>query len=144
MINIVNMAKIKICILEKKRGNFVIHEKYANNQKIVDTTPQEVEHHLNALKNAGYEVVKLKWSDNILTDLKNLNPDLVFNVSSIVETAILEELAIPHVGSNLFGCVIARIRSEKSPLWTPISAPIECFGIERSRSYLWSGCPVFL
>lgn len=126
------MAKIKICILEKKRGNFVIHEKYAKNQKIVDTTSQEVEHHLNALKNAGYEVVKLKWSDNILTDLKNLNPDLVFNVSSIVETAILEELAIPHVGSNLFGCVIATDKVLAKDIWIKDNLPTSQYVLAKS------------
>ncbi|MBY8982773.1 MAG: hypothetical protein KGD57_07480, partial [Candidatus Lokiarchaeota archaeon] len=87
--------KIKICVLEKKRGNFSIQEKFAKNENIIDTTNQEVEHHLSALNEAGYDVKILKWNDNIIYDLKSLDIDIVFNVSSIVETAILEELEIP-------------------------------------------------
>ncbi|MBY8980223.1 MAG: hypothetical protein KGD72_07515, partial [Candidatus Lokiarchaeota archaeon] len=109
--------KIKICVLEKKRGNFSIQEKFAKSENIIDTTNQEVEHHLSALNEAGYDVKKLKWNDNIISDLKSLDIDIVFNVSSIVETAILEELEIPYVGSDIFGCVIATDKVLTKDLW---------------------------
>ncbi|MHA1601700.1 MAG: ATP-grasp domain-containing protein, partial [Promethearchaeota archaeon] len=112
-----NYRKIKICLLEKKRGNFKLHEKFAKSSKIIDTTGKEVQHHFKALTEAGYNVIKLQWSNNIISDLRNLKVDLVFNISSIVETAILDELEIPYVGSDLFGCVIATDKALVKDLW---------------------------
>ena len=65
-------TKIKICILEKKRGNFALHEKFAQNMEIIDTTSLEVQHHFNALSEAGYDVIKLKWNDEIIANLKKI------------------------------------------------------------------------
>ncbi len=64
------IPKIKICVLEKKRSNFSIHEKFAQNMEIIDTTSQEVDHHFNALREAGYDVTKLQWNDEIIANLK--------------------------------------------------------------------------
>ncbi len=61
--------KIKICVLEKKRGNFSIQEKFAKSENIIDTTNQEVEHHLIALNEAGYDVKKLKWNGYFYQEL---------------------------------------------------------------------------
>jgi len=125
--------KIKICVLEKKRGNFSIQEKFAKSENIIDTTNQEVEHHLSALNEAGYDVKKLKWNDNIISDLKSLDIDIVFNVSSIVETAILEELEIPYVGSDLFGCVIATDKVLTKDLWLKKGLPTSPYILARSK-----------
>jgi len=131
--------KIKICVLEKKRGNFSIQEKFAKNENIIDTTNQEVEHHLSALNEAGYDVKILKWNDNIINDLKSLDIDIVFNVSSIVETAILEELEIPYVGSDVFGCVIATDKVLTKDLWFKKGLPTSPYILARSKE----DCEIF-
>lgn len=131
--------KIKICVLEKKRGNFSIQEKFAKSENIIDTTNQEVEHHLSALNEAGYDVKILKWNDNIISDLKSLDIDIVFNVSSIVETAILEELEIPYVGSDIFGCVIATDKVLTKDLWLKKGLPTSPYILARSKE----DCKIF-
>jgi len=120
-------SKIKICVLEKKRGNFSIHEKFTHEIEIIDTTHQEVQHHFDALSEAGYDVIKLKWNDNIIAELKKNTIDLVFNVSSIVETAILDELNIPHIGSDVFGCIIATDKALMKNLWIMNKLPTSPF-----------------
>ncbi|MHA1610531.1 MAG: D-alanine--D-alanine ligase family protein [Promethearchaeota archaeon] len=124
--------KIKICLLEKKRGNFLIHEKFAHNQEIIDTTHQEVQHHFDALTEAGYDVIILKWNDNIFADLKNINVDLVFNVSSIIETTILDEVNIPYVGSDVIGCAIATDKALIKELWIKHNLPTSPFVLAKS------------
>ncbi len=109
--------RIKICLLEKKRGNFSIQEKYDNINNIVDTTKDEVKHHFNALIEAGYDVTQLEWDENILSNLKKLDIDIIFNLSSIVETAILEELEIPFVGSDVSGCVLSLNKNLAKDIW---------------------------
>ena len=132
-------TKIKICVLEKKRGNFSIHEKFAHNEEIIDTTHQEVQHHIDALKEAGYDVIKLKWSNNIITDLKKMSVDLVFNVSSIVETAILDELMIPYVGSDVIGCAVATDKALVKNLWLKNNLPTSPFVLAKSLK----NCEIF-
>lgn len=124
--------KIKICVLEKKRGNFLLHEKFAQSEEIIDTTAQEVQHHVMALREAGYEVIKLKWNNNLGAELKEKNIDLVFNVSSIVEAAILDELMIPYVGSDVFGCAIATDKALVKNLWIMNSLPTSPFVLAKS------------
>ncbi|MFX1278155.1 MAG: ATP-grasp domain-containing protein [Promethearchaeota archaeon] len=119
----VKANSIKICLLEKKRGNFAIQEKFTKNNDIVDTTDLEVEHHYKALTKAGYQVKTLKWNDNIISDLKNLDADLVFNVSSIVETAILDDLEFPYVGSDVFSCIIATDKALAKDFWIKANLP---------------------
>jgi len=119
--------KVRICILDKKRGNFAIHEKFAHNEKIIDTTDQEVQHHISSLEKAGYDVERLKWSDEIISDLKKIDVDLVFNVSSLIETAILEELDIKYVGSDLIACSIATDKALAKNLWIKNNLPTSPF-----------------
>ncbi len=119
--------KIRICVLEKKRGNFSLHEKFTHNQEIIDTTHQEVQHHLDALTEAGYDVITLKWNDNIFADLKKINVDIVFNVSSIIETAILDETKMPYVGSDVIGCAIATDKALIKELWIKNKLPTSPF-----------------
>ena len=115
--------RIKICLLEKKRGNFSIQEKFDNSDNIVDTTKDEVKHHFNALIKAGYDVTQLKWDENIISNLKKLDIDLFFNISSIVETAILEELEMPYVGSDVSGCVLSLNKELAKDIWIKEGLP---------------------
>jgi D-alanine-D-alanine ligase len=96
------MAKLRIGLLNKKRGNFAIQEKLIGADKVVDETDAEVEHHEQVLTEAGYSVYQIHWGPNFINDLQTSQVDLVFNVSSLVEAAILEELEIPYVGSDTF------------------------------------------
>ncbi|MHA1499170.1 MAG: D-alanine--D-alanine ligase family protein [Promethearchaeota archaeon] len=71
-------------------------------------------------------------NDNIISDLKSLDIDIVFNVSSIVETAILEELEIPYVGSDIFGCVIATDKVLTKDIWLKKGLPTSPYILARS------------
>ncbi len=119
-------------MLEKRRGNFSIQEEFTHNKEIIDTTHQEVQHHFDALTEAGYEVIILEWNDNIFADLKKINVDLVFNVSSIVETAILDEVKMPYVGSDVIGCAIATDKALIKDLWIKNKLPTSPFVIANS------------
>ena len=125
------MRKIRVGLLEKKRGNFVLQEKFAGKKNVEDTTDIEVEHHYNALITAGYKVIRLKWSQNIISDLIKLDVDIVFNVSSIVEAAILEELKIPYVGSNIFGIIKATDKALAKEIWIKNNLPTSPFVIAK-------------
>ena len=54
------MKKIKIGLLNKKRGNFKIQEKFIGTDNVVDETHKEVIHHKQALVDAGYEICTIK------------------------------------------------------------------------------------
>jgi D-alanine-D-alanine ligase len=111
------MTKIKIGLLNKKRGNFKIQEKFAGADNVVDETYKEVAHHKQALIDAGYEVCTINWGISFIKDLKDNNVDLVFNVSSMVEAAILEELEIPFVGSDTVAIAVATDKSLAKKIW---------------------------
>ncbi len=125
------MRKVRVCLLEKKRGNFKLQEKFIGKENVKDTTDIEVQHHYNALKKAGYDVIKLKWSQNFISDLMNLDFDIVFNVSSIVEAAILEELNITYVGSNIFGIIKATDKVLAKEIWIENNLPTSPFVIAK-------------
>jgi len=116
-------ARLRIAVLNKKRGNFVIHEKLVGAGNVVDETQAEVEHHERALLDAGHRVCQVRWSPNIINDLRALEVDLVFNVSSLVEAAILEELEIPYVGSDTFTIAVATDKSLAKRLWLQAGLP---------------------
>jgi len=105
------MARLRIGLLNKKRGNFVIQEKLIGTDNIVDETDAEVEHHERALTEAGYSIRQIHWGPDFINNLQASQVDLVFNVSSLVEAAILEELEIPYVGSDTFTIAIATDKS---------------------------------
>ena len=126
------MGKIRVILLEKKRGNFVLQEKFAGKENVEDTTDIEVQHHYNALKEAGYEVIKLRWSQNIISDLNKLDVEIVFNVSSIVEAAILEELKIQYVGSNIFGIIKSTDKALAKEIWIENNLPTSPFVIAKT------------
>jgi D-alanine-D-alanine ligase len=134
------MKKFRVGLLEKKRGNFVIQEKFAGKENVEDNTDIEVQHHYDALRKAGYEVVKLKWSQNIISELIEIDVDIVFNVSSIIEAAILEELKIPYVGSNLFGIIKATDKALAKNIWIKHKLPTSPFAIAKTID----DCEVFM
>ena len=126
------MSRTKVCLLNKKRGNFELQERFAGNENVVDTTNNEVQHHYEALTTAGYEVNILKWSQNFIADLKELDPDIVFNVSSIVEASILEELKIPYVGSDISGIIKATDKALAKEIWINNKLPTSPFIVAKS------------
>ncbi len=111
------MKKIKIGLLNKKRGNFKIQEKFSGTNNVVDETYKEVAHHKQALIDTGYEVCTINWGESFIKDLTDSKADLVFNVSSLAEAAILEELEIPFVGSDTAAIAVATDKSLAKKIW---------------------------
>ena len=133
------MAQLRIGLLNKKRGNFAIQEKFVGADSVVDTTDAEVEHHERALTKAGYSVRQIDWGPNFIGDLQDAQVDLVFNVSSLVEAAILEELEIPYVGSDTFAIVIAANKSLAKKSWQRMGLPTSPFLVARTEE----SCEIF-
>ncbi|NQT60695.1 MAG: hypothetical protein HQ557_17110 [Bacteroidetes bacterium] len=119
------MTKITIGLLHKKRGNFIIQEKFVGKEKVIDETYKEVAHHKQALIDAGYNVCTIHWGDDFIKELLGNKVDLVFNVSSMVEAAILEELGIPFVGSDTAAIALITDKSLAKKIW-------ECEGLQTS------------
>ena len=126
------MTKIKIGLLNKKRGNFKIQEKFVGIDNVVDETYKEVAHHKQALINAGYEVHTISWGESFVKDLEDNKVDLVFNVSSMVEAATLEELEIPFVGSDTAAIAIAVDKSLAKIIWKSKGLQTSPFRIAKS------------
>jgi len=127
------MGKLRIGLLHKKRGNFCIQEKFAGASHVVDETEAEVAHHARALAAAGYTVHPIRWGLDLLRDLRRAQVDLVFNVSSLVEAAILEELEMPYVGSGTTAVVAARDKSLAKKLWQRAGLPTSPFRVARTE-----------
>jgi D-alanine-D-alanine ligase len=127
------VAKLRIGLLNKKRGNFAIQERFVGTGGVTDTTDAEVAHHERALTDAGYSVQQIRWGPNFVRDLQEAQVDLVFNVSSLVEAVILEELEIPYVGSDVFGIVIATDKSLAKKLWQRAGLPTSPFRVARTE-----------
>ena len=132
-------AKLRIGLLNKKRGNFAIQEKFIGADNVVDETDAEAEHHERALTEAGYSIRQIHWGPTFINDLQASQVDLVFNVSSLVEAAILEELAIPYVGSDTFTIAIATDKSLAKKIWQQEGLPTSPFVLARSEK----DCEVF-
>ena len=133
------VAKLRIGLLNKKRGNYAIQEKLIGADNVIDETEAEVEHHEQVLTEAGYSVYQIHWGPNFINDLQASQVDLVFNVSSLVEAAILEELEIPYVGSDTFTIAIAMDKSLAKRLWQQEGLPTSPFYLARSEE----DCKVF-
>lgn len=133
------MARLRIGLLTKKRGNFAIQEKLIGTDNVVDETNAEVEHHERALTEAGYSIRQIHWGPDFINNLQASQVDLVFNVSSLVEAAILEELEIPYVGSDTFTIAIASDKSLAKRLWQQVGLPTSPFCVARSEK----DCEVF-
>jgi D-alanine-D-alanine ligase len=127
------LAKPRIGLLNKKRGNFALQAKLIGADNVIDETDAEVEHHEQSLTEAGYSVYRIHWGPNFINDLHALHVDLVFNVSSLVEAAILEELEIPYVGSDTFAIAIATDKSLAKRLWQHMGLPTSPFRLARSE-----------
>ena len=126
------MTKIKIGLLNKKRGNFKIQEKFVGTNNVVDETHKEVAHHKQALIDAGYEVCTISYGASFIKDLEDNKVDLVFNVSSMAEAAILEELEIPFVGSDTTTIAIAVDKSLSKIIWKSKGLQTSPFRIAKS------------
>ena len=133
------MSAVTIGLLNKKRGNFKIQEKFAGADGVVDETSAEVAHHQKALLDAGYKVRVIDWGPDIIRDLTEADIDLVFNVSSLVEAAILEELEIPFVGSDSFTIALATDKSLAKRLWDKAGLPTSPFHVARTEQ----DCEIF-
>lgn len=127
------MTQLSIGLLSKKRGNFAIQEKFIGAAGVVDGTDAEVTHHEQALKGAGYSVRRICWGPGFCRDLQDPPVDLVFNVSSMVEAAILEELEIPYVGSDTFAIAVATDKSLAKRLWQQVGLPTSPFRVIKSK-----------
>ncbi|NIA13456.1 MAG: ATP-grasp domain-containing protein, partial [Nitrospiraceae bacterium] len=87
----------------------------------------------------GYEVRVIDWGPDILRDLAEAKADLVFNVSSLVEAAILEELEMPFVGSDSFAIALATDKSLAKKLWEMAGLPTSPFHVARTEE----DCEIF-
>ncbi|MGE5599282.1 MAG: D-alanine--D-alanine ligase family protein [Bacteroidota bacterium] len=126
------MARATIGLLHKKRGNFALQERFAGQGNVVDTTEAEVEHHERALTEAGYAVRRIRWGPDFMRDVRNAAVDLVFNVSSLAEAALLEEMDIPYVGSDTTAIAISTDKSLAKRLWQRDGLPTSPFVVVRS------------
>ena len=126
------MKKIKIGLLNKKRGNFKIQEKFVGTDNVVDETHKEIIHHKQALVDAGYEICTISYSESFIKDLEDNKVDLVFNVSSMTEAAILEELEIPFVGSDTTAIATALDKSLSKIIWKSKGLQTSPFHIVKS------------
>ncbi len=128
------MRSFNIGLLNKKRGNFKMQEKFAGSSKVVDETSKEVVHYREALIDAGYDVCTIDWGPDFINDLRKANVDLVFNVSSMVEAAILEEIETPYVGSDTFTIAIATDKSLTKRMWQHVGLPTSPFHIAKTEA----------
>ena len=128
------MRSFNIGLLNKKRGNFKLQEKFAGSNKVVDETSKEVIHHREALIDAGYDVCTIEWEPDFIINLKKANVDLVFNVSSMVEAAILEEIETPYVGSDTFTIAIATDKSLTKRIWQHEGLPTSPFHVAKTEA----------
>ena len=119
--------KIRIGLLSKQRGNYKLQQKFAGEENVKDTTREEVAHHEQALLEAGYAVEVIEWSPDFISQVTKANVDLIFNVSCMVEAAILEELEIPFVGSGTTAIALSTDKSLAKRLWLEADIPTSEF-----------------
>jgi D-alanine-D-alanine ligase len=117
------MKHLRIGVLFKKRGNFILQEKFRGPTSVVDTTELEVEHHRAALSSAGYEVTVLDWGPDIMRDLPASKVGLVFNVSSLAEAALMEDMGMPYVGSGTSAIALSLNKPLAKTLWRQEGLP---------------------
>lgn len=129
-----------IGLLSKERGNFILQKKFVADESVVNKTEQEVDHHERFLVEAGYQVRRLAWGSSFWDDLQRGDFDLAFNVSSLSEAAILEELQIPYAGSDPFTISVATDKSLAKKLWFQAGLPTSRFAVMGSLQ----DCEAFL
>ncbi len=128
------IGRFNIGLLNKKRGNFELQEKFAGSNKVVDETSKEVAHHQQALIDSGYDVCIIDWGPDFIKDIRKANVDIVFNVSSVVEAAILEEIKIPYVGSDTFTIAITTDKSLTKRMLQHAGLPTSPFHVARTEA----------
>ncbi len=133
------MAGLRIGLLQKKRGNYALQEKYAGQSGVVDNTTAEVEHHRQALTDAGYRPHIIHWGPDFAREIRGVPVDLVFNVSSLVEAAMLEEMEIPYVGSDTPAIAVTLNKSLAKRLWQKEGIPTSPFRVAGSAK----DCEIF-
>ena len=97
------------------------------------TTSIEADHHEQALTEAGYAVRRIRWGPDFIARLIEAPIDLVFNVSSLAEAAILEDLGLPYVGSDTFAIAISTDKSLAKRLWREVGLPTSPFVVARTK-----------
>lgn len=112
----------------------MLQEKFAGIDNVEDETAEEVMHHKDSLIRAGYDVKVIEWNSSFIDQVKHAHVDLFFNVSSLVECAILNDLGIPFVGSGITGVVLASDKSVAKRLWQQIGLPTSEFRVVRNVS----------
>jgi D-alanine-D-alanine ligase len=127
------MKRLKVGLLSKKRGNFTLQEKFRGPTSVVDSTSLEVEHHRKALTTAGYDVSLLTWGPDIVRDVQASGVDLAFNVSSLAEAALLEDLGVPYVGSDTVAIAASLNKALAKKLWRVEGLPTSQFFLARSE-----------
>ena len=130
------MKRLRIGLLSKKRGNFTLQEKFRGPTSTSDSTYLEVAHHQDALVSAGFDVVPLEWGPDIVRDIEASGVRLVFNVSSLVEAALLEELGVPFVGSDTSAIAVSLDKSLAKKLWRLEGLPTSAFHVAGSEADL--------
>ena len=128
------MKKIKVGLLSKKRGNYKLQQKYLGKENVKDETAKEVVYLKDALIHAGFEVKVIEWDSDFIDHVEHADIKLFFNVSSLVEAAILEELDIPFVGSGTLGIVSAADKSLAKRLWQKEGIPTSEFRVLRNMA----------
>ena len=126
------MTRVKIGLLSKKRGNFALQERFRGPTSVVDTTELEVEHHRTALTGAGYEVHVLPWGPDIMREIQALGTSLVFNVSSLAEAALLEDMGVPYAGSGTSAIAVSLNKALAKILWRQEGLPTSAFHLAES------------
>jgi D-alanine-D-alanine ligase len=123
---------MRIGLLSKKRGNFAIQEKFRGPTSLVDSTNLEVEHHRAALASGGYAVNLLHWGPDVMRDIRASGVDLVFNVSSLAEAALLEDMGVPYVGSDTAAIAVSLNKPLAKKLWRLEGLPTSPFHLAES------------
>jgi len=123
-----------IGLLSKKRGNYKLQEKFSGKNNVEDQTSLEVSHHKDSLIKAGYDVLVIDWGADFIDQVSSAQVDIIFNVSSLVEGAILEDLEIPFVGSDSTGISFATDKSAAKRLWQQAGLPTSEFRVLRNIS----------
>lgn len=127
------MGKLKIGLLHKKRGHIILQEK-SGNLNVEDPTQREVAHHESALYDAGYDVEVIKWGPDFINDLMKSNIDMLFNVSSMIEATIAEELEIPYVGSDTITIAKASDKAFAKRIWDYHGIPTAPFFVAKDET----------
>ncbi|MCB0130593.1 MAG: hypothetical protein KDD78_07085 [Caldilineaceae bacterium] len=88
-------------------------------------TPETVQAVENALAGAGYEVFPLEADHTLLDTIRDVNPDICFNMAKGMNgneraaqvPALLEMLNLPYTGATVMGHALAMDKSAAKQIW---------------------------